>query len=330
MPDLSMVAVQLRISIARVERPAHYRQWISEAAERAADASAGATHRLFVFPEDVGHFVPLAFSPAAADAATVDEAFAALAVRSPLAMLRGAVSARSLDLKRAALTAFLPRSESLVRETFATVARRCGATVVSGSHLRVGPGGRITNSSCAFDPSGRLLAVTDKVNLVPGLEDGAPGGLNLSRGDPDQLPVVSAPWGKLATLICYDGFAMAHTATERFADVGRRVDARGADVVANPAANPWPWLGPWHFASAGDTRRRDEQWRQEGLRRSLAVARHTRWGITAHLCGTILDRQFEGRSEILQRDDGDVTVLARARTHTEAEIVSARIPLPFD
>ena len=60
------------------------------------------------------------------------------------------------------------------------------------------------------------VATTDKVNLVPGMEDGAPKALHLARGDVERLPVVDTPAGKLATLICYDGFHTPHTTLERF------------------------------------------------------------------------------------------------------------------
>jgi len=164
------------------------------------------------------------------------------------------------------------------------------------------------------------VATTDKVNLVPGMEDGAPKGLHLARGDLERLPVVETPFGKVATLICYDGFSVAHTTLERFVPVGERLAARGGvAVAANPAANPWKWLGPWPPVSsvaltspASEHATRAVQWRTEGLPSSLAQTHFARHGVTAHLVGRVLDLRFEGVSEILD-DNGQP--LATAPSH---------------
>ena len=214
-------------------------------------------------------------------------------------------------VRHGALGALLPDADRLVARVFAQVARRHRAHVVAGSHLALRGGGAIVNRSYTFDPTGRRIAITDKVNLVPGLEDGRPGGLGLGRGAPQGVPVVDAPWGKLATLICYDGFREPHTRGERWVAVGPRVDDAGVDVIANPAANPWPWRAPWVFAEPGEDVLRVDQWAAEGLPATLAGLRHVRWGVTAHLVGEVLDRRFEGQSEILRRDGDVVTVVAR-------------------
>ena len=98
--------------------------------------------------------------------------------------------------------------------------------------------------------------------------------------------------------------------------MGERLAAKGGvTVVANPAANPWKWEGPWppvSSASFSDPASchptRADQWRLEGLPSSLAATPFARYGVTAHLVGKVLDLRFEGQSEIL---DG-TAVLARA------------------
>lgn len=326
MPELALAAVQVRLAVHNFESPGAFRRLIDEHAARAADATSGADHRLMVFPEGVGHFLPLASGPTALlGKATLAEAFAGLAVRHPLRVLRGMIEAGSPRLDRGVLHAVLPAADKIMKEVFARVARRHRATVVAGSHLVARAGGRITNTSYTFGPDGRLLGETDKVNLVPALEDRSPGGLGLSRGDPEGVPVCQVRWGSLATLICYDGFREPHTRTERWALMGPRVDAAGVDVIANPAANPWPWNQPWVHAEPGETLTRGEQWAAEGLPATLATLRRARFGVTAHLCGAVMDHHFEGRSEVLERRGSEVAVLARAASLDQAEVVVAAV-----
>nr|MDQ3300966.1 hypothetical protein [Myxococcota bacterium] len=235
-------------------------------------------------------------------------------------VLRGVASTRVLDPRHAVLAALAPDGERFWRAVFAPLARRHAAYVVAGSHLRLGPDGDLTNASLLFGPDGRCLAVTDKVNLVPGLEDGARGGLGLSRGDAMALPIVETSLGRLCTLICYDAFDRPHTTLERFVPLAPVIAERGGvAIVANPSANPWPWAGAWPppslAASANAARtddRRADQWQREGLAGSLAATPFARYGVTAHLVGSILDLRFDGVSEILQRTDAGVGVLARA------------------
>ncbi len=95
-------------------------------------------------------------------------------------------------------------------------------------------------------------------------------------------------------------------------------------MIANPAANPWDWNGPWFFAEPGEEILRCDQWRTEGLPATLGDLHRVRYGITAHLCGQILDQRFEGVSEVLERRDGEIVALARARSQNQSEIVCAR------
>jgi predicted amidohydrolase len=281
-----------------------------------------------VFPEALGHLVPLALGPAAARRArTVDEAIAVAAVRRPLAVARGFFGARTPSPRHAVLLALAPDADRWMRDTFAAIARRHRATVVAGSHLRVRGDGSIANSSYTFDAGGRLAATTDKVNLVPQLEDRSRGGLGLARGAPDGVAPLDQPWGRLATLICYDGFAEPHTRHERFVRVAPRLDAAGVDVLANPAANPWPWTLGWVHADPGESLTRAEQWQREGLPATMATLRHVRWGVTAHLVARVLDLRFEGVSEILHREGDEVTAVARAPCHDRGAVVSAIVDL---
>ncbi len=317
MTSVALIAVQLEVNPEVLATGDAYRAHIEDMVACAVEEAGDAGAKLIVMPEIAGHLALLAISPAAAHrATTLSGALAASAVRRPLDVLRGVASMRTLAPKHAVLGALAPDGEKFWRSVFGPLARQHGAWIVAGSHLRLSTTGDLTNASLTFAPSGICVATTDKVNLVPGMEDGAPKGLGLARGSIDKLPIVETPFGTLATLICYGGFSCAHSTLERFVPVGERLAAKGGVfVVANPAANPWQWEGPWPpESSAGFTDpasrhpTRADQWRIEGLPGSLAATKFARFGVTAHLVGKVLDLRFEGQSEIL---DGD-RVLARA------------------
>lgn len=314
---VALIAVQLEVDADVVASGLAYRTHLDSAVARALEATGPADVRVVVLPEIAGHLALLALAPPAAHKAnSLGTALAAAAVRRPFEVLRGIATTRLLDPRHAVLAALAPDGERFWRGVFAPLARRVGAYVIAGSHLRLGPNGDLTNASFCFGPDGRLLSTTDKVNLVPGMEDRAPKALGLARGDADRLPIVDTPFGRLCTLICYDGFREPHTSLERFVPMGPRLAARGGvSVVANPAANPWPWHEGWKFAEPGETGSREAQWQREGLPGSLAEMPFARFGITAHLVGRVLDLRFDGQSEILERTATGVRTLARAEHH---------------
>jgi len=327
---LALVAIQLEIASDVLASPDAYRRHVDDAAARALANTGDADVRVVVFPEIAGHLALYALAPAAARRAkTLGAALALSAARHPLDMLRGIAITRVLGPRHAMLAALAPDGERFWRGVFGPLARRHAAYVVAGSHLRLAGSGDVTNASFLFAPDGRLVATTDKANLVSGLEDGAPGALGLARGDADQLPIAETPAGRLCTLICYDGFREPHTPHERFVPLGPRIAARGGvAIVANPAANPWPWHAAWPPASlpgAAPAATREAQWQRDGLPASLAESRFARWGVTAHLVGRVLDLHFDGASEILERDAGSIRRLARAERADRGDHVVATV-----
>ena len=317
---VALVAIQLEVRAEVLTSGEAYQRHLEAQVARAVDAAGPADARLVVLPEVTGHLALFALAgPRAHKAKTLAGALAAAAVRRPLDVLRGAVTARVLEPRHAVLAALAPDGERWWKGVFAPLARQHRAYIVAGSHLRMSPSGELTNASLTFDPDGRLVATTDKVNLVPGLEDGAKGGLGLCRGSAGAVPIVQTAFGKLCTLICYDGFCRPHTSVERFEPVAPRIAARGGvDVVANPAANPWPWRERWPF----DDRVRVDQWEAEGLPGTLRETPFARFGVTAHLVGKLLDLHFDGASEILA---GDGTKLARAEAPDRGGHVAATV-----
>ena len=301
----ALVAIQLAIDADVLSSADAYRRHLQTAMARALDEAGPCDARLVVFPEVSGHLALFALAPPAAHKAkTLAGAFATAAVRRPLAVLRGVATARLLDPKHAVLTAIAPDGERWWKSVFGPLAKEYRAYIVAGSHLCVGGDGSLTNASLLFGPDGFLLATTDKVNLLVGKEDAGKGGLALHRGSPD-VPIVDTPFGKLATLIAYDGFRVPHTPNERFVELGPRLaDRGGVDIVANPSANPWAWS------------ERGAQWANEGLASTLRDVPFARYGVTAHLvCHDVLDLLFEGRSEIVERRPDGVQTLGRMAAH---------------
>jgi len=313
---VALVAVQLEINAEVLASPDAYQLHIEGAATRALDAADRQARnaddegwdddigaRLVVFPEVAGSLALYALAPPAARRAkTLAGALASAAVRRPFDVLRGVATTRLLDARHAVIAAIAPDGERWWKSVFGPLAKRHEAYVVAGSYLRLGADGALTNASLLFGPDGRLLATTDKVNLVAGMEDGSRRGLALHRGDAT-VPVVDTPFGKLVTLIGYDGCREPHTTTERFVALGPRIAERGGvTVVANPTARKDP----------GD-----------GLRESLADTRFARLGVTAHLVGNILDLTYAGVSEVVERDGNAVKVLARGEHQDRGGHVTA-------
>jgi predicted amidohydrolase len=163
------------------------------------------------------------------------------------------------------------------------------------------------------------------VNLVPTQEDV----VRLSPGLSEELEVVPTPFGRLGTLICYDGFREPHTSQEpSFVPAARVLDELGADIIAQPSANAWPWDGPWAFNAPGEHQLRREQWFTEGLYAQLAALRRVRYAVNPQLVGTFFENVFEAPSLIFERvRPGEVRILAQAADPRAEDILHATAPL---
>ncbi len=291
--NVELAAVELAIDDAALASGDAYRQHLERAAEAAVTTRADDAARVIVFPELAGHLALYALAgPAAHKAKTVAGALAAAAVRKPFEVLRGVAQMRRLDGRHAVLSALAPDGERWWKSVFAPLAVKLGAYIVAGSHLRLGLDGELTNGSLLFSPTGAVVAVTDKVNLNPGVEDAARGGLGLARGKHDALAIVTTPFGTLATLIGYDAATEPRSPNERFRSLPEQLaHAGGVTVLANPAMDL-----------------------PEGLDLTLEREACARFGVTARLVGAVLDLSFEGGSEILERVGTEVRVLARGGT----------------
>ncbi|HEY4244974.1 MAG TPA: hypothetical protein VGM88_34400 [Kofleriaceae bacterium] len=276
---LALVAVQLRVTATAVASAEAYRAHVWAAVEDALVDAGDAAHKVVVLPELAGHLALLALAPPAAHRArTLGAALNTAAVRRPLDILRGMATARVLGSRAAVLAALAPDGERFWRSVCGPLAKRAGAWLVAGSHVRLGATGDLTSSSLLFDPEGRCAAVTDKVNLVPGIEDGAPGALGLSRGEP-KLPLTEAPFGTIATLIGYDACPEASSVHDRFTPLHETFTAT---VVANPTAA------------------------SRGLPDAMRAAPVARYGILAQLECDVLDLAYEGAAAVYERVGAEV------------------------
>ena len=80
----------------------------------------------------------------------------------------------------------------------------------------------------SFAPSGKIVLRSPKLNLTAGLEKL----VGLSRGRLEDVTAAVTPLGRVATLICYDGF---------FERALEKTDSVGAQIIVQPSANAALW-----------------------------------------------------------------------------------------
>ncbi|MDY7229214.1 carbon-nitrogen hydrolase family protein [Hyalangium rubrum] len=340
---VELFAVQPRISLedyASAERFAERHRTLARQIDRrrTRDASGRPLYpALAVWPEMVG--APLGLMGhihRVRRSRTTQAAMARVALAEVLSLAL-AVRHRPASLEEWLYAATAERVHRAMWHAFSGIARDFGLWVVAGSALlpknRLGldtpdfapVNARTYNTSYTFSPEGRCVAVTRKVNLVPTQEDV----VRLSPGRAEDLEVVHTPFGQLGTLICYDGFREPHTSEEpTFVPAARLLDARGADIIAQPSANAWPWDGPWAFNAPGERQLRREQWFNEGLYSQLAGLERVRYAVNPQLVGSFFDNVFEAPSLIFERvGPGEVRVLAQARDPRAEDVLHVTVPL---
>lgn len=341
---VELAACQVHVNPETYASEASFEAMLDRMGRRVDEARMAQGHHyahpcLVVFPEMIGTFLPLVNRlHRVRHAKTTDEALGRVA-RSALgdivaAMLRG----KTLNTTIAFLLAVGPEVRRIYRQMFSRFAQRYNVWTVAGSALLpknaygdladdfLPADGRIYNTSYIFNPRGRHVGVVRKVNLVPTVEDT----MGLSPGHKHDLWPVSTPFGQLGTLICYDGFRVAHTPNEpNFQPLLSHFDGHGCRILAHPAANFWPWEDPWTFLGSSGTMKRHEQWLSEGLLSHLEQTplASLQYAVTAHLNGQVFDNRFDGRSQLLERTANGARILAealRGDLSPEAETVVLR------
>ena len=339
MSDLALFAIQAELDLDDYASPEAFAAKHRRLAAQVAGRRRG-EHALAVWPEVVGSFCGLAgWVDRVRDCTTTQQALTRLALRRFPALARGAFRQRARSREEALFVLVSPEVHRTMWTTFSGIARDFDMWVVAGSALlpenRLGidtadfeaVSAHTYNVSYTFAPDGHCAGVTRKVNLVPTQEDV----IHLSPGAVADLAPVDTPFGRLGTLICYDGFGEAHTGDEPcFTPGAAELDALGTDVIAQPSANSWPWDAPWAFNDPGETQLRREQWFTEGLFGHLGNLRHVRYAVNPQLVGTILDNHFEAPSIIMERRPGGEAVLvAESETPDGEDVVHAVVPAPL-
>ncbi|AEJ41918.1 hypothetical protein TPY_3766 [Sulfobacillus acidophilus TPY] len=289
-----------------------------EVADRQRDPALPA---VIVWPEDLATFLLLTdVPPALLQARTLDEAFERIGKAHGPALVATLLRYRARSLKQAFFLWGSARVWRIWFRTMSELARRYRMTVVAGSALvaanRWGlvaspyaPASRhVYNLSLTFDPDGRAMQLTPKVNLVPTQEDQ----LGLTAGRPEAVSAVRLPdtSAVLATAICYDGFQVAHTDSEPdFYNVMAYLDQQGVQILAQPSANPWWWDQPWPLRPSVI---RADQWQNESAIAQLGESRSIAVIINSHLIFDFLDLHFDGQSVIAARHGSSVVKLAEA------------------
>ncbi|RKH20583.1 carbon-nitrogen hydrolase family protein [Corallococcus praedator] len=343
-PDaIELFAVQPRVTLddyASVATfAAHHRALAARVdALRARDASGRPLHpALAVWPEMVGAALGLVgHLSRVRRCKTTNGAMTRVALAEGWALFRTWRAFRPPSMEECLYATVAPRVHRAMFETFSGIARDYGLWVVAGSALlpsnRLGidtpeyepAGARTYNTSYTFAPDGHCVGVTRKVNLVPTQEDV----LNLSPGRPEDLPVVDTPFGRLGTLVCYDGFREPHTSGEPwFVPCAQYLDALGVDVLAQPSANAWSWDAPWAFNAPGESQLRREQWFNEGLFTQLRTLKRVRYAVNPQLTGGFFENTFEAPSLILERrGPDDVHVLAQSEDPRGEDVLHVTVP----
>jgi predicted amidohydrolase len=328
---LDLFAVQAYVSGDTYVSAVAFERAMRRLVERCQAARAPGAPAIAVFPEHIGTFLALALLGRIGPRLRSAEAAAALAAAArPIAFARALGRTGIRRIKAAALLAVAGEVREIYERVFSSLAREHRIAVVGGSALLTDGGDEIYNLSLTFDEDGRVAGRARKVNLVPEIEDR----IGLARGEVGELRPAAVAAGRVGTLVCYDGFTVAHTAREPGWRLAGEAYLRGPEIVAQPAANPWPWQGPWVHRPPGSDLSRQEQWAAEGLESLLPRLEGVSYAVTAHLVGEVLGQRFEGRSAIYRRaEDGTATALARALradlSPESEEVVHARVDAPW-
>jgi hypothetical protein len=142
----------------------------------------------------------------------------------------------------------------------------------------------VHNSAFLFGPGGGIIGTVHKVNLTP-IEIY---GLNLTPGDLADVSVFETELGRVGIAISLDAFVPSYI---------QHLDGLGAQVVAQPDANPQPWASP----SAA------HEWQPQEWLSSVLGCVQGRWkNILYNVCpmqtGNLFDIAFDGQPSITAKD----------------------------
>ncbi|GMU93282.1 MAG: hypothetical protein AMXMBFR4_23400 [Candidatus Hydrogenedentota bacterium] len=286
-----VITVQMRWSLDDYASPQAFRARVAGLIEKGLSKCDPSLPTLAVFPEDVGLPLTMTKSMAALlDETNWEEAATEAIVRNGPAVLWNRVR-HGVGTMRAYALSQAPLAGKVYVETFSELARQHQIYIIAGSAplpefavdhergvIQFRPqSGEVYNVSYMFGPDGRPIGVQRKVHLID-LE--SEGGIDLSRGDLDDLGVVDTPFGVIGIAICFDGF---HD------DVLDRLESLGAEILVQPSANP----GAWNKAQ-------QESW-LTGSWKAVQDRESFECAINPMMTGPLFDLPFEGQSSIAMR-----------------------------
>lgn len=192
-----------------------------------------------------------------------------------------------------ALRLAAPAARRVYAATFSTLAARFRVTILAGSLIEPGPGGRLYNVAHLFGPGGERLARQVKTHLVPSE-------VVMGYGVGVQIEVVDTLAGRLAFPVCMD-----HT----YFETARIAGLCGADLLIDPAANNEYYNA---YAQARGV------WNR--------VQEVPAYGVLCCGVGRVAGTVFQGRSGVyapLAMTAGGDGVVAEAKTFDREEVVLA-------
>ena len=327
--QVHLIAVQAQLRLSNYRSPEAFAAWIAELSQHAV-AGLDDAPKLLAFPETIGLPLLLTLENYADVSRRTRLAGAALTVlrRQWRSVLHAAMRHRALGPQALFVARALPAYRAYVR-AFSEAAQRTGATIVAGSSflphveqeasrgLHIADG-RVQNVAYTFAPTGTILGRSGKRYLTKGLESR----LGLSRAPASNTRVLHTPAGRIGVALCLDGF---------YSSMLEQLDGAGADIVVQPSANYAPWTRRW---PPDETYSEGEAWLGLGLREGVRNRQHICYGVNPMLVGGMFELQAEGRSSIVANPrflaaekGGYGGVLALAHTHTQEEIVRAKVEL---
>lgn len=250
---------------------------------------------LVVFPEDIGTFLVF-LDEDLEKVESVEEAVKNVLMRNFPKLLFLMLS-KKLSPKKALLTVKWKKVWNTYRATFAKFAREYHTYIVAGSLLEPQKR-RIYNTSYLFGPDGWIIGKQSKVHLVE-IEKA----LGVDPASIESIRVYETEVGRIGITICFDGF---HN------DVVRRITRLGANIMAQPSANPEPW-----------NERLEKEWRT-GAWKMVQEYKELEIGINPMAVGRFFDLVFEGISSIVakkERTPDGSGYLARAISWFKEEVV---------
>jgi predicted amidohydrolase len=299
-----------------------FEAWILGQVRLALESRDSGEVALVAFPELIG--LPLLFFlNRKVNASKVQDAALELAKESWLEALKFGLQFQNFS----ASSFILPRATSLFEvfvHAFSSAAKQTNSFISAGSsflssvEFEAAKGlhladGRVQNVSFLFAPSGKILSRSPKLNLTAGLEKL----VGLSRGRIEDVAVAVTPLGRVATLICYDGF---------FERALEKADSLGAQIVVQPSANAALWNGAW---SADPSKIEGQEWLARGIMHGIQERVNIRYALNPMMVGNLFDLVFEGRSSISANQSlthAENPILNIATSHNDFEIVTARVP----